>query len=91
MCGGEESIRIERADNGYTVDAYVPGGKDKLGKHKRRVAMNEAHVLRTVGKHLGSSKGRKGLRVMGGDNAAAPMATLTKKSAKKKSKAYKRA
>lgn len=67
MCGNEATIRIERVGNGYTVDAYTPGEKDKPGSHKRSVATSPEHVMRAVGSHLkqkvGKKKGKRGSEV----------------------------
>lgn len=52
MCGESPSIRIERTDNGFVVDAYSPGGRDTPGRHSRSVATKDAHVLHIVKKHL---------------------------------------
>lgn len=88
MCGGEGSIRIEPAENGFTIEAYVPGGKDKPGRHKRMVATTEDGALAAAGKHLRSMKGRRGIRVMGGE--AAEPGPKKKSSGRKKRMAVKR-
>lgn len=58
MCGGEPNIRIEKAGNGFVIDSYSPGGRDKPGEHKRSVATHPEHALRVIKKHLGG-KGMK--------------------------------
>lgn len=90
MCGGEGSIRIEPAENGYTVEAYIPEGKDTPGKHKRLVATTEDGALAAAGKHLRNLKGRRaGTRMMGGEIAASP-GPKKKGGGKKKRMAVKR-
>ena len=57
MCGGEHSIRIERAGNGFVIDAYEPSSKgDRPGQHKKHVATNAEGVVHIVKKHLGRGK-----------------------------------
>lgn len=88
MCGSDENIRIERVGNGYTIDAYTPGEKDKPGKHHRSVATSSEHVMRAVGKHLGKGgKKRKGGRVTlmsEGESASRPTKKAKRKSAARK-------
>jgi hypothetical protein len=60
MCGSDERISVERVGNGYTIDAYKPGGEGKPGKHHRSVATSPEHVMKTIGTHLGKGKKRKG-------------------------------
>lgn len=60
MCGGESNIRIERAGNGYVVDSYTPGGKDRPGTHKRSVATHPGHVIKLIEGHLRKGSSAKG-------------------------------
>jgi hypothetical protein len=65
MCGGEASIRIERADNGFLIDAYSPGN-DGPGEHKRIVASSPEEAMklaRPLLAKVGKKKGRKGRAV----------------------------
>lgn len=88
MCGEDSTIRVKRVGNGFTIDAYTPGGKDKPGSHRESVATKPEHVLRAVAAHLGKGKKRKGLSVMA-ENAP-PMGMPGKKKGRKKT-SYKRA
>lgn len=84
MCGEDSSIRIKRVGNGFTIDAYTPGGKDKPGEHKESVATKPEHVLRAVASHIGKKpKGKKGrgLTVMA-ENSPKPEMTAKKKGRK---------
>ena len=59
MCGGESNIRIERAGNGFVIDAYEPSASgDRPGVHSKHVATSPEHVVHIVKRHL-SKKGRK--------------------------------
>lgn len=69
MCGGDASIRIERADNGYMIDAYTPGSEGKPGKHARMVASSPEQVMTLARPHL-SKIGKKGRREGRGEDAA---------------------
>lgn len=61
MCGGEGSLRIEPAENGFTIEAYTPGGPDRPGKHKRHVATSPEQALKIAAPHLKgmAKKGKK--------------------------------
>lgn len=88
MCGEDSTIRIKRVGNGFTIDAYTPGGKDKPGSHKESVATKPEHVLRAVAQHIGKKgKKPKGVVLLGEGEPT------TKESKKKgrKATAYKRA
>lgn len=87
MCGNESTMRIERVGNGFTVDAYTPGGKDKPGTHKRSVATSPDQVLRAVGAHLGKGerKQRRGTS-MRGSSVTHDAAPRTKSSRRKSAK-----
>jgi hypothetical protein len=58
MCGGEGSLRIEPAENGFTIEAYTPGGMDRPGKHKRHVATTAEQAVKIAHTHL-KSMGKK--------------------------------
>ena len=59
MCGGESNILIERAGNGFVIDAYEPStGGDRPGEHIKHVTTSPEHVVHIVKKHL-SKKARK--------------------------------
>lgn len=88
MCGNESTIRVERVGNGFTIDAYTPGEKDKPGTHKRSVATSAAHVVQAVGAHLKVKGKGGGIRLAGGDSVNGP--SSLKKTGKKKRTAYKR-
>lgn len=60
MCGGEGSVRIEPADNGYIVHAYTPGKGDKPGRHHDLVASDHGHAMRLAAPHVKSMKKRGG-------------------------------
>lgn len=61
MCGGEGSLRIEPAENGFTIEAYTPGGMDRPGRHKRHVATSPEQALKIAAPHLKNmaKKGKK--------------------------------
>jgi hypothetical protein len=88
MCGSDERISIERVGNGYTIDAYKPGGEGKPGKHHRSVATSPQHVMKTIGTHLGKGgkKRRGGGMVMlsEGDSASRPSKKMKRKGAARK-------
>ena len=90
MCGSDERISVERVGNGYTIDAYKPGGEGKPGKHHRSVATSPEHVMKTIGTHLGTGgkKRKGGLSVMSED--AGPKA-VGKTKGRRKGAARKRA
>jgi hypothetical protein len=91
MCGNDSSIRIKRVGNGFTIDAYTPGGKDKPGKHLESVATKPEHVLRAVASHIGAKgrrRGSKGLVVMNEGESSAPRSG---RKARRKGAARKRA
>ena len=68
MCGGEGSLRIEPADNGYIVHAYTPGKGEKPGVHHDLIASDHGHALRLAAPHvkaMGKRKGKEKLTVEG--------------------------
>lgn len=89
MCGEDSTIRIKRVGNGFTIDAYTPGGKDKPGSHKESVATKPEHVLRAVASHIGGRGGkkRKGVAIL---TEGEPAMKQSKKKGRK-TVAYKRA
>lgn len=60
MCGEEPMVRIERAHNGFIVDAYTPGDRDKPGEHRRQVATSAHHALSLARPHLAKVGKKRG-------------------------------
>jgi len=66
MCGGEGSVRIEPAENGFTIDSYTPGAEGKPGNHRKMIASSPEHAVSLLRPHLakiGKKKGRRGSEV----------------------------
>lgn len=86
MCGGDGSIRIEPAENGFSIDSYTPGNGDKPGRHKKLIASTPQEVAKLLIPHLAKARTR-GTRVSGGE---APMSLQSGKTRGKKKGAGKR-
>jgi len=66
MCGGEGSVRIEPAENGFTIDAYTPGAEGKPGNHRKMIASSPEHAVSLLRPHLakiGKKPGKHGSQV----------------------------
>lgn len=66
MCGGEGSVRIDPAENGFTIDTYTLGGEGKPGSHRKMIASSPEHAVSLLRPHLakiGKKQGKRGAQV----------------------------
>lgn len=62
MCGGEGSVRIEPAENGFTIDSYTPGELGKPGSHRKMIASSPEHAVTLLRPHLAKIGKKPGVR-----------------------------